>query len=84
VPLAWNDVPWLRAKALELNAMLATQAAGHNATYVDVYTPSIGHDACTSSSVRWVEPVIPGNTAAPLHPNLRGMQGMAAAVTARL
>jgi lysophospholipase L1-like esterase len=84
VPLAWNDVPWLRAKALELNAMLATQAAGHNATYVDVYTPSIGRDACASSSVRWVEPLVPANAAAPLHPNLRGMQGMAAAVTARL
>ena len=83
LPLAWNDIPWLRAKALELNAMIANQAAAHDATYVDVYTPSIGHDACRSSSTRWVEPLVPGNPAAPLHPNHRVMQGMAAAVTAR-
>ena len=64
--------------------MLAAQAASHGATYVDTYTPSIGHDVCASSSNRWVEPIIPGNTAAPVHPNARGMAGMAAAVTARL
>ena len=61
-------------------AMLASQAAAHGATYVDVYTPSIGRDACRSSSVRWVEPIIPGNAAAPVHPNARGMAGMAAVI----
>jgi hypothetical protein len=80
MPIAFNDVAYLRAKEKELNAMLAAQAAAHGATYVDTYTPSIGHDVCTSSSVRWVEPIIPGNTAAPVHPNARGMAGMAAAV----
>ena len=84
MPLAFNDVGYLRAKEKELNAMLATQAAGHGATFVDTYTPSIGHDVCKSASVRWVEPIIPGNLAAPVHPNARGMAGMAAAVTARL
>jgi lysophospholipase L1-like esterase len=83
LPLAWADIPWLRAKAYELNTMLSTQATSHGATYVDVYTPSIGRDACASSSARWVEPVVPGSLAAPLHPNLRGMRGMAAAVEAR-
>lgn len=80
LPLAWNDVPYLRAKHQELNAMLAAQAAAHGATYVDAYAPSIGRDACASSSVRWVEPLIPGNAAAPLHPNARGMAGMSTAV----
>lgn len=84
MPMAWNDVPYIRAKHKELNAMLAAQSAANGATYVDVYTPSIGRDSCRSSSVRWVEPIIPGNAAAPVHPNARGMQGMATAVQARL
>jgi hypothetical protein len=49
---------------------------------VDIRTPGIGHDVCQSGSVRWVEPFIPANVAAPLHPNARGMQGMAQVVGA--
>jgi lysophospholipase L1-like esterase len=81
MPIGWNDVPYLRAKHKELNAMLAAQAAGHGATYVDVYTPSIGRDACRSPLVRWVEPIVPANAAAPVHPNARGMAGMAAVIS---
>jgi hypothetical protein len=44
---------------------------------VNWYAATIGHDACKSSSVRWVEPLVPGNLAASIHPNLRGMQGAA-------
>lgn len=84
VPVAWSDVTWLRSKQLELNAMLATQAAANGATLVDDYTASIGHDACKSASVRWVEPLVPGNAAAPFHPNLRGMTGIAAVVAAQV
>jgi lysophospholipase L1-like esterase len=84
MPIAFDDVSYLRAKEKELNAMLAAQAAAHGATFVDTYTPSIGRDVCASSSVRWVEPIIPANAAAPVHPNARGMAGMAAAVIARL
>jgi lysophospholipase L1-like esterase len=86
VPLAWADVPYLRATEQRLNTMLRNTAIANSARYVDVYAPSIGHDACKSSSTRWVEPLIPGNTAAPFHPNARGMAGItptvAAAVTA--
>jgi GDSL-like Lipase/Acylhydrolase family len=77
MPIAFNDVPYLRSKEQELNQMLATQAAANNARLVGWYAASIGHDACKSSSVRWVEPLVPGNAAAPLHPNLSGMQGAA-------
>ncbi len=77
LPIAWNDVSYLRAKHKELNAMIRTQATNKGATYVNVYGPSIGKDACASSSVRWVEPLVPVNAAAPVHPNARGMQGMA-------
>ncbi len=77
MPIAYRDVPYLRAKEQELNQMLATQAAANGATLVSWYAVSIGHDACKSSSVRWVEPLVPGNSAAPIHPNLAGMQGAA-------
>jgi hypothetical protein len=84
VPIAFSDVTWLRSKQVELNAMLATQASANGATLVDDYTASAGHDACKNSSTRWVEPLIPGNTAAPFHPNLNGMTGIAAVVAAEV
>ena len=77
MPIAYQDVPYLRAKERELNQMLATQAAANGATLVSWYAASVGHDACKSSSVRWVEPLVPGNSAAPIHPNLAGMTGAA-------
>jgi GDSL-like Lipase/Acylhydrolase family len=77
MPIGFGDVPYLRSKQKELNAMLATQAAANGATLVDWYKASIGHDACKGSSTRWVEPVVPTNPAAPIHPNLAGMTGAA-------
>ncbi len=82
MPVTPADVRWLREKQMELNAMLAQQAGLNGATIVDVYAASVGRDACAGSGTRWVEPYIPGNAAAPLHPNLRGMQAMAAMVVA--
>lgn len=84
MPIAPDDVPYLRGIQKQLNAMLAAQAAANGATYVDTYTPSIGHDACQLPTVRWVEPVIPVNPAAPVHPNAAGMRGMADAVLAAI
>jgi lysophospholipase L1-like esterase len=82
MPIGFGDVPYLRSKQKELNAMLATQAAGNGATLVNWYGASIGHDACKGSSTRWVEPVVPTNPAAPIHPNKAGMQGAANALVA--
>ena len=47
---------------------------------MDTYTPSVGHDACTPEGVRWVEPVIPGTDAFPIHPNASGEAADARAV----
>ena len=80
MPVAPGDVPYLRARHKELNAMIAASAAAAGATYVDVYTPSVGHDACQLVGVRWVEPMVPTTPAAPVHPNALGMKGMASAL----
>lgn len=75
-------MPYLRSTEQGLNAMLATQAAANGAMLVNWYNASIGHDACKSTSTRWVEPLIPGTLAAPIHPNETGMQGGANALLA--
>jgi lysophospholipase L1-like esterase len=84
VPIAFGDVPYLRGVEKALNSMLATTAAANGASFVDTYTPSIGHDACRGASTRWVEGLIPAASAAPFHPNAAGERGMATAVVARL
>ncbi|HEX2052127.1 MAG TPA: SGNH/GDSL hydrolase family protein, partial [Actinomycetota bacterium] len=43
------------------------------ATYVDLYAPTLGHDACQLPGARWVEPVAAPVGAAPVHPNVMGM-----------
>jgi lysophospholipase L1-like esterase len=79
MPFAFGDVPYLNTTELELNAMLASVASAHGATYVDTYTPSKAHNACTGSA-RWIEPIVPTTAAAPVHPNALGMQNFATVV----
>ena len=83
VPMAWADVPYVRGIQKALNDMIAAQVGTRpNVRLADVYTASLGKDACRSSGTRWVEPLIPGNAAAPFHPNARGMSGVTPAVVA--
>lgn len=82
IPVADADVPYLRAKEKELNGMLAEQAGANGARLVDAYSAGIGHDACQPPLVRWVEPAVPVNAAAPFHPNLLGMEATARALVA--
>jgi hypothetical protein len=84
VPIAYGDVPYLRGVEKSLNSMLANTAAANGASFVDTYTPSIGRDACQGSGTRWVEGLVPSNSAAPFHPNAAGERGMSVAVIARL
>ncbi len=77
MPITDGDVPYLRDKEKQLNAMLRDATHGNSDVYVDTYTPSIGRDACQLPTVRWVEPVVPINPAAPIHPNGAGMQATA-------
>jgi lysophospholipase L1-like esterase len=75
-----GDVGFLHTEELRLNDMLRQRAEAAGATYVDTYTPSVGHDACSDAADRWIEPFLVASAAAPLHPNARGEQGMADAV----
>jgi lysophospholipase L1-like esterase len=84
MPFADADVPYLRAKQHELNAMLAEQAAGNDATLVDAFAASIGHDACQPAGVRWVEPAIGGSGAPPVHPNGLGHECVSVVVLAAI
>ena len=84
VPIAYGDVPYLRGVEKALNSMLAAEAAANNATFVDTYTASIGHDVCQNPGTKWVEGLIPTSPAVPFHPNRLGEQGMARQVLAAL
>lgn len=86
VPFTPEDIEFLDGVERELNAMLQAVATETNNTYLDTYTPSIGHDMCALPGVRWVEPLIPLSPAAPVHPNAAGQAAVAeglAAVVAR-
>lgn len=84
VPFAFGDVPYLRGIEIDLNQMLARTAAANDAVFVDTYHATIGHDACSSPSVKDVEGLIPASPAYPFHPNRRGQQVMADQVIAAL
>ena len=78
MPIAKGDVAYLRDDVQKrLNATIRDVAVAQGEVYVDMYTPSIGHDACKAPTVRWVEPLVPASDAAPVHPNRLGMEGMA-------
>jgi lysophospholipase L1-like esterase len=84
VPITDGDIAYLRGLELQLNAMLAADAEAAGATFVDTYTPTIGHDFCQPEKIRDVEGLLPGSWALPFHPNARGQQAIAAAVLAAL
>ena len=84
VPFSAADVAYLRSTEKALNAMIEKQADDADATFVDAYTPSIGHDACQLPGKKWIEGLIPTSPAYPVHPNSLGTAGQAAAVLATL
>jgi lysophospholipase L1-like esterase len=80
VPLSDDDITYLDEMLRRTNAMIAEQAAANDAEYVDTYTDSIGHDACTLPPTRWFEGVVPTMPAYPVHPNALGEASMARSV----
>ena len=84
VTIAGGDLPYLRGVETRLNTMLAAAARQAGDTFVDTYTPSIGHDACQHGGTKWVEGLIPTSAAVPMHPNALGEQAMAREIVAAL
>ena len=80
LPFAVGDVPYVRSVQATLNEAVMRAAHVTGVTYVDMNSVSNGHDACEAPGVRWVEPVVTKDSAAPCHPNALGESEMAARV----
>ncbi|MCW2835456.1 MAG: family lipase [Nocardioides sp.] len=80
VPLTPAQLDAAAEIAGRLNGSLAAGAEGASASYVDVSDASEGHDVCAGKAA-WINgpEMLPG-IAAPFHPVLDGMRGVAAEV----
>ncbi|WP_328612132.1 SGNH/GDSL hydrolase family protein [Amycolatopsis sp. NBC_00345] len=82
LPFADGDYAWLSSVEEALNSAIANAvAADGDASYVDTFGPSAGHDACAGGAA-WIN----GKdtlllAAAAYHPLARGMVGMAGVVS---
>jgi lysophospholipase L1-like esterase len=83
-PVLNTDADFLQGAVDGMNAKIAQTASAHNATYIDLRTPSAGHDACRSASAKWVEGYVPTSLAAPLHPNRTGEDNYARIIGDRI
>lgn len=83
VPFTPGDIEYLGGIERALNAALEAAAKDtRSTTFLDTYTPSIGHDMCQVPGVRWIEPLIPISPAAPVHPNAAGQAAVATELAA--
>lgn len=80
LPILQDDLPYLVAKFKQMNAMLRQQAEAHDATYIDIYTSSIGHDACQVPVLAWVNGAVLVPPSFPAHPNQLGLANSAGVV----
>ncbi|MDG4863300.1 SGNH/GDSL hydrolase family protein [Streptomyces sp. T-3] len=83
-PVLGVDADYLQAAVDRLNGVMRTQSAAHGAEFVDLATPSKGHDACQLPGAKWVEGYVPTAPAAPLHPNQQGEWNYARLIGAHL
>lgn len=67
VPVYPRDTNYLQKTLDRLNHMMATEAAQHGASYVDLATPSIGHDACRFPLQNWVNGLVPVSVTPPTY-----------------
>lgn len=79
LPFADGDYAWLNSIEEALNGAVSGAVADDGASsYVDTYTPSLGHDACAPDGAAWIN----GKdlnifAAANYHPFRAGMEGVA-------
>ena len=84
LPFADGDYTYLDSIERALDAAVSNAAGAANATYVDTYTPSLGHDACAGKNA-WIQGKNLNLFAAfPYHPLKAGMVGEAAVIAKAL
>jgi hypothetical protein len=74
IPWTTGDLTWFREIEQQGNALKKAGAIANHDTFVDTFTPSIGHNACEPVGKRWIEPIIGSLTGVPLHPNATGQK----------
>ncbi|CAN7178078.1 SGNH/GDSL hydrolase family protein [Knoellia sp. LjRoot47] len=84
MPIATGDVPYVNGIEQVLNAALEQAAKDNGATFVDMWAPSAGRDACQLPWVRWVEPLAGSLNYVPVHPNAAGERAYADQIAARV
>jgi GDSL-like Lipase/Acylhydrolase family len=73
IPWTTGDLKWFNLDVQQRgNAQTKALAIAKNATFVDTFTPSMGHNACEPVGVRWIEPLFGSLTGVPVHPNALG------------
>jgi lysophospholipase L1-like esterase len=77
LPFSSPDLDYVRSIEVDLNDTLSSDASAAGDGFVNMATPSADHNACTSATSRWVEPIVPPPGTFPLHPSAVGMAGMA-------
>lgn len=78
--VAASDLSFLAEKQQQLNGMLKKRAEAAGAVFVDLAGPSAGHDMCAGEDRRWVEPPLPAQGLAPIHPNAKGQEAVSGVV----
>jgi len=84
VGVADGDVAYVHRVQAALNDAIAEAAAAAGATFVDMSTRSVGHEACAPRGTRWIEPQIGADSPIVMHPNALGQQAIADAVAGHL
>ncbi|GCD91072.1 SGNH/GDSL hydrolase family protein [Nocardioides sp. LS1] len=84
VPATDEDMAYIHAKFIELNAMVKQAAAEGGAEFVNTFTPTLGHDFCQLPTVRYGEIYGPSvndpAVGVPAHPNAAGARAQAAVI----
>jgi lysophospholipase L1-like esterase len=71
-PIWARDADYIQGVVNRLSGALRTQAAAHDAAFVDTVALSAGHDSCAPTGTRYIEGIVPTSQALPLHPNAAG------------
>ncbi|MBJ7353990.1 MAG: SGNH/GDSL hydrolase family protein [Thermoleophilaceae bacterium] len=80
IEVSAGDAPVFNAWQVAVNDYARAETESHDAYYVDVFTPSAGHDGCQSDpAARWTNPkfdAMPANAGWDFHPTLAGESAM--------